>query len=75
MPISVGTHYCVEFFKNNSGPFKKIGVPLLCKVFWGYFFIFPIFHFSRFLKYVFLVLFQFVFVFIFSFFINNIDPK
>lgn len=70
MPISVGTHYCVEFFKNNSGPFKMIGVPLLCKVFLVFF------HFSNFpFVQIFEVRFFGVFQFVLFFFINNIDPK
>ena len=48
MLISAGIHYC-EKIQNNSGSFKMIGVPLLCKVFLGVFFhlFFQIFHFSK----------------------------
>ena len=74
MLISAGIHYC-EKKQNNSGSFKMIGVPILCKVFLGVFFhlFFQIFHFSR----CFLICFflDFIFSKMFSFFRNNIDPK
>ena len=74
MLISVGIHYCVKFFQNNSESVEMIGGSMglhyCVKFFWWYFcqFCLSVFHFFQFFLF-------FLFFGLNTFFMNNIDPK